>query len=63
MWNVTKILENDYGCEERGTDEPLKVLVCLQDENGNEKQLLIEDAWLIQNEIEEGTTWPENIKV
>ena len=34
MWKVTKILEGDYGCEERMPGEPKNAIVYLSDEAG-----------------------------
>lgn len=59
MWKVKRILEGDYGCEERMPGEPKNVIVYLIDEDDNEKQELVDDDWLYENDIVEGSDWPE----
>ena len=59
VWKVQKIREADYGCEERQPGESLKVLVILENEQGEERRILEEDEWLYENQIEEGSLWPE----
>ena len=57
MWTVTKILEGDYGCEERMPGEPKYAIVYLTDESGNVQQKLVADDWLYENDIAEGSIW------
>lgn len=59
MWKIKQIFDGDYGCEERQPGEPAKVTVYLEDENGNEKVVRAEDDWLIKNNLDEGSIWPE----
>ena len=59
MWKVKRILEGDYGCEERMPGEPKNAIVYLIDEDDNEKQELVDDDWLYENDIVEGSDWPE----
>lgn len=59
MWKIKQIFDGDYGCEERQSGEPAKVTVYLEDENGNEKAVRAEDDWLIKNNLDEGSMWPE----
>lgn len=59
MWEIKQIFDGDYGCEERQPGEPAKVMVYLEDENGNEKVVRAEDDWLIKNNLDEGSIWPE----
>ena len=59
MWKIKQIFDGDYGCEERQPGEPAKVTVYLEDENGNEKAVRAEDDWLIENNLDEGSIWPE----
>ena len=59
VWKVQKIREVDYGCEERQPGESLKVLVILENEQGEERRILEEDEWLYENQIEEGSLWPK----
>ncbi len=58
-WKVIQIQEADYGCEERLPGEKTKVIVMLQSEMGEQKQLTVEDDWLYENGIDEGSLWPE----
>lgn len=46
MWKVMRIMEADFGCEERAEDEPLMVLVTLESEDGRTLQFEVSDAWL-----------------
>ena len=59
MWKIKQIFDGDYGCEEQQPGEPAKVTVYLEDENGNEKAVRAEDDWLIKNNLDEGSIWPE----
>ena len=61
MWFVSKIAEADYGCEERMPGEPLKTLVVLESDDGIVCQFEVADEWLINQGIEEGNEWPEDI--
>lgn len=58
-WKVLQIQEADYGCEERQPDEKTKVIVTLQNESGGQKELTVEDEWLYEHGIDEGSTWPD----
>ena len=57
MWKIKKILEADYGCEERMPEEKLKCLVILENESGETKQLETEDEWLRDHNLDEGSEW------
>ena len=58
-WTVNRIQEADYGCEERPAGEKTKVIVTLTDAAGRSRELLVEDQWLYENGIDEGSLWPE----
>ena len=58
MWKIQKILEADYGCEERLPGEKLKCLVNLENETGQTKQVEMEDEWLRENNLDEGSILP-----
>ncbi len=58
-WKVLQIQEADYGCEERLAGEKTKVIVTLQNEGGEQKELTVEDDWLYENGIDEGSIWPD----
>jgi len=60
MIKVLRILEGDYGCEERMPGETKKAVVYLKDEDGREVQALIDDDWLYENDIVEGCDWKWN---
>lgn len=38
-----------------------KCVVYLEDENGRQRHVEVEDEWLTANGIEEGSSWKENI--
>lgn len=61
MWIVKHIMEADFGCEERPDNEPLKVLVTLESDDGRVIQFEVEDAWLTQKKIDEGDKWPDDV--
>ena len=61
MWTVSRIDENDYGCEERLPGEPLLVLVTIESDDGRVCQFECADDYLISMQIEEGDEWPEDI--
>lgn len=61
MYKVIKILEGDYGCEERMPGEPKNAIVYLRDEAGNEFQKMVDDDWLYENDIVEGSIWKYDV--
>ena len=61
MWIVKQLQEADYGCEERMPGEPLKTLVILESDDGRMCQFEMADEWLVNQGIEEGDEWPEDI--
>ena len=60
-WMVKRIQEDDFGCEERSDDERTQVLVTLADENGQERLIRVDDEWLYENGIDEGSCWPKAV--
>lgn len=62
MWTVYRISESDFGCEERGPNEPLTVIVDLECDDGRRYQLEVPDRWLTLQEIDEGDEWPYDIE-
>ncbi len=58
-WRVKRIQEADYGCEERPEGEKTRVIVTLTDGKNGTRQLLVEDDWLYEQGIDEGSEWPE----
>ena len=61
MWNVSRIEEADYGCEERMPGEPLMALVTLECDDGRECQFEVSEDWLAYQGIDEGDEWPEDL--
>ena len=57
MLTVSKIYDDDYGCEERLPNAPKMAIVYLKDEDGNEKELKVPEDFLTENKIEEGSIW------
>lgn len=52
MYTVTHIYEADFGCEERADGAKAKCVVYLEDENGRQRHVEVEDEWLTANGIE-----------
>ncbi len=61
MWSVTRIDEADYGCEERMPGEPLLVLVTIESDDGRMCRFECAENWLLQQGIDEGDEWPEDV--
>lgn len=61
MWKIKHIFDGDYGCEEYSESENSKVTVTLVNENNEKKIISIEDKWLMDNNLDEGDEWPENL--
>ena len=53
-YNVERIWEDDFACEERPAEYEPQVIVVLKDAAGKEHSLKQADAWLYQQEIREG---------
>ncbi len=54
IYKLKKILEADYGCEERPAGYVPQVLVILEDEAGNQIEREVPDADLYKRDINEG---------
>lgn len=61
MWKIKQIFDGDYGCEELAEGQAPKVSVMLINEAGNKKYITVEDKWLADNGLDEGSVWPEDI--
>lgn len=61
-WTIKQIFDGDYGCEERGENEPAKVSVTLVNDAGEEKYVTVEDAWLTKQGLDVGSQWEREIK-
>lgn len=59
MWKIKKILEADYGCEERLPGEKLKCLVVLVNESGETRTLEAADEWLREHNLDENSEWTD----
>ena len=59
---MTRIDEADYGCEERMPGEPLLVLVTIESDDGRMCRFECAENWLLQQGIDEGDEWPEDIE-
>ena len=55
MWGIKQIAESDFGCEERLPGEKLKCLVILENEKGETRRLEVEDEWLTEQGLDEGS--------
>ena len=62
-WKIRQIFDGDYGCEERLPGEGPKVSVTLRNEEGVEKYVSVEDNWLKEQGLTEGSLWPEDMTI
>ncbi len=60
MWKIKQIFDGDYGCEELAEGQTPKVSVTLVDEAGTKKYITVEDKWLTDKGLAEGSVWPED---
>jgi DNA-directed RNA polymerase subunit RPC12/RpoP len=58
MWKIKNIFDGDYGCEALAPGEKPKVLVTIINDKGEEKEISVEDDWLTENNLDEGSEWP-----
>ena len=61
MWKIKQIFDGDYGCEELAEGQSPKVSVMLVNESGIKKYIMVEDEWLTDNGLDEGSVWPDDI--
>lgn len=61
MWIIKHIFDGDYGCEAVMPGQKPKVSVTLVTEDGSERYVSVEDEWLIENRLDEGDIWPEEL--
>lgn len=59
MWTIKHIFDGEYGCESLAPGEKIKVSVTLINETGEKRIIEVEDAWLIENNLDVGSIWPE----
>lgn len=63
QWTIKHIFDGDFGCEERGGEtKELTVSVTLVNESGDIRYDTVKDGWLVENGLDVGSIWPENIK-
>lgn len=59
MWKIIQIFDGDYGCEEIMPEAGPKVSVTIENEAGEQKYISVEDKWLIENQLDVGSIWPD----
>lgn len=59
MWKIKDIFEGDFGCEERQPGERLKVIVELENESGETREVTAYDEFLRYNKLDVGSDWKE----
>lgn len=52
MWKIVQMFDGDYGCEELAPETKLKVSVTLENECGEQKYISVEEAWLVENNLD-----------
>lgn len=57
MWYIKQIFDGDFGCEELASGEKVKVTVILINEEGQTRSLSVEDEWLTEHGLDEGSVW------
>ncbi len=62
MWIIKQIAEADFGCEERTENEPLKVLINLESDDGRTEWFEFSDSKLKELGVDEGDEWPDTIE-
>lgn len=61
MWKIIQIFAGDYGCEELVSGAKPKVSVTLENERSEQKYISVEDDWLVENNLDIGSEWPEEM--
>lgn len=61
MWKIVQIFDGDYGCEELVPGTKPKVSVTLENERSEQKYISVEDDGLVENNLDVGSEWPEEI--
>ena len=57
MWKIKQIFDGDYGCEELAPGQSPRVSVTLVNEAGEERYVSVEDRWLTEQGLDEGSVW------
>lgn len=63
MWKIKQIFDGDYGCEEMQPGDKRKVTVYLENENGEEQSVRVEDDWLVEQGLDVGSIWTKSSMV
>ena len=61
MWTISRIDEDDYGCEERMPGEPLMVLVTIESDDGRQCRFQCPEDWITDQNLDDGDEWPEDV--
>ena len=61
MWKIVQIFDGNYVCEDLASEEKPKVSVTLENECGEQKYISVEDDWLVENNLDIGSEWPEEM--
>lgn len=61
MWKIVQIFDGDYGCEELLPGAKPKVSITLENERGEQKYISVEDEWLVENNLDVGSEWLEEM--
>lgn len=56
-----QIFDGDYGCKELVPGAKPKVSVMLENERSEQKYVSVEDDWLVENDLDIGSEWPEEM--
>ena len=60
MWKIKQIFDGDYGCEELAPGQSPRVSVTLVNEVGEERFVSVEDRWLTELGLDEGSVWTQD---
>lgn len=60
MWKIKQIFDGDYGCEELAPGQSPRVSVTLVNEVGEERVVSVEDRWLTELGLDEGSVWTQD---
>lgn len=60
MWKIKQIFDGDYGCEELAPGQRPRVSVTLVNEAGEVRYVSVEDRWLTEQGLDEGSVWTQD---
>ena len=58
MQIIKHIYDDDYGCEEKNENEPVFVIVGLENENGETEEIRVPEDYLNKNSLTVGSPFP-----